>query len=250
MHIRELSSIRGIAAIVVLLDHSFNVIEKVSESASLILTIAVSSLNGSAAVQLFFVLSGLVLSLSLEKRRGTAVQWTLAFYTRRAFRIFPALWVSLVVALLFLPIERNACAPVCNTLFGEEFQEHFSFWKIALSFAGLFTHLNSPMWSLRVELLYSLLFPAIFVILRLRQTPIIPVLAFLFVASIPIPYAGYNLSYALAFALGSAIPLFKVGMGNPSAWAVFVVLSVAALLFGSDYLRHFDSGRPQRSVIL
>jgi hypothetical protein len=49
MHIRELSSIRGIAASVVLLDHSFNLIDKSSESASLILAIAVSLLNGSAA---------------------------------------------------------------------------------------------------------------------------------------------------------------------------------------------------------
>ena len=52
-------------------------------------------LNGGAAVTVFFVLSGYVLGLSLDKHKVT-VSRTLSFYLKRVFRLYPAHIVSLL----------------------------------------------------------------------------------------------------------------------------------------------------------
>lgn len=96
-HIPELQSIRGIAAIVVLLHHAsflFATTPHFRYWSEVVL-------NAHAAVMLFFVLSGYVLSRSLSgpeldlKRIGE-------FYLARAFRIYPALWLACVVGLIYL----------------------------------------------------------------------------------------------------------------------------------------------------
>ncbi|TGT12967.1 acyltransferase, partial [Mesorhizobium sp. M3A.F.Ca.ET.174.01.1.1] len=69
------------------------------------------TLNGQAAVELFFVLSGCVLALSLQTASGTADRsWIKAFYVKRFFRIYPALWVSIALTLCLWPLIRMGLA--------------------------------------------------------------------------------------------------------------------------------------------
>jgi peptidoglycan/LPS O-acetylase OafA/YrhL len=76
-----------------------------------------------AAVEIFFVLSGLMLSLSLDRRAPpNSYQW-IAFYTKRIFNL-SALWISLLLALLLLNFARQACGnDICTSWGSNAYQE-------------------------------------------------------------------------------------------------------------------------------
>ena len=237
MHIREISSIRGVAAVIVVLGHVFNVIdrqflEKLTSDDTLynrIFDFLGSAFNGPAAVEIFFVLSGLVLSLSLARGGEDRAKWLASFYVKRVFRIFPALWVSLLLALSLLSYERSGCASgFCTTWAAGAFQDDYTQLRIVLSFLGIYVHLNDPMWSLRTELFYSLLFPAMFLCLWYERTRWACFLSILALAVLPIP-RFYSVHYALAFALGAIIPILPVYRRLP--YAIAVAFSTVVLLF-------------------
>ncbi len=118
--------------------------------------------NGTAAVTLFFVISGLVLGLSLDRacegffRNGTK------FLIRRIFRIYPAMIGSVLViaaSLAFL-------TPIPNYHGGSEWLNmHF---RTGLPFSAsdvldniLFTKftINHITWTLKVEMAVAVVFP-------------------------------------------------------------------------------------------
>jgi len=118
---------------------------------------------GPEAVLLFFVLSGFVLTLPLgadRTRRGWSV-----YYRRRFLRLYLPVWGSLVLALaLALLVPRDVGAA--------------SWWlsihrppsPAALAHDSVLvfgtSNLNSPLWSLRWEIWFSLLLPAAWWVLR------------------------------------------------------------------------------------
>jgi len=219
MCIRELSAIRGLAALVVLLGHIFGSLSFNMQDCGGVLNTcllhfpkSMSTLfNGAAAVEVFFVLSGLVLTLSFLKASKIGAQEILAFYIRRIFRIYPILVISIAFVLVFLPLLQQSCAGgECSSWASSIYNgKSFSTTQIFLSFLGIFAHMNDPMWSLRVELLYSLLFPIIFLAMQNDKTRL-PALAFLFALAVSTVPRIYSVHYALAFALGSAIPHIKL----------------------------------------
>src|ERR1700733_11347309 len=95
-YIAELHSIRGIAALVVAVGHALVYYQTPQWFRAIGLTF-----NGRAAVVLFFVLSGFVLTKSL---RSMPVQLKPLsdYYIRRFFRLYPALWFASAMALLYL----------------------------------------------------------------------------------------------------------------------------------------------------
>src|SRR5262249_9621237 len=96
-HVPELQSIRGIAPCVVMLGHcaSYYVAPKWFHTAELMLA------NGEGAVVLFFVLSGYVLANLLSKSPLDS-KAIASFYLRRLFRIYPALWLASLLALVYV----------------------------------------------------------------------------------------------------------------------------------------------------
>jgi len=113
--ITELQSLRGIAAVTVMIGHCF-----ISYGPSALLMGLSCFFNGRAAVAVFFVLSGYVLTRSLQKSRfdGAAV---LGFYVRRGFRLYPAIWVASAFGLAYLfalhwqiPPDRTGPLPLAT----------------------------------------------------------------------------------------------------------------------------------------
>src|SRR5258708_7863764 len=95
-HHHRLESLRGVAALMVAGYHSFDVLEFHGWQHSAFTGIRIL-FNGNAAVILFFVLSGLVLGLSLERSKEPfGVSYGL-FCVRRILRICPAHWIALLV---------------------------------------------------------------------------------------------------------------------------------------------------------
>lgn len=114
---------------------------------------------GSEAVLVFFVLSGLVVALPALRKPGFS--WT-GFLTGRMVRIYLPVWASLAIgtALIWLlprdqsvvtagswMSQSNATAVTPSTLWGQ------------MSLTAVSYDINNVLWSLRWELIFSVLLP-------------------------------------------------------------------------------------------
>jgi peptidoglycan/LPS O-acetylase OafA/YrhL len=156
----ELDSLRGLAALVVVLHHLRLVWQGDAEPTSAILRSLLSLVSpvGNGAVILFFVLSGFVLSLPAIAGRP---QTYLTFVIRRVFRIYlpylAALAVSVAGAFWLHGIITN------NSWFHLFWSEPVN-WHLVLQhvmFVGVYNtdQFDNPIWSLVHEMRVSLVFP-------------------------------------------------------------------------------------------
>lgn len=176
MRLVALDSLRGIAALSVVIYHSMLVSPRLhgfldgrgvpyavsGDVTALVLTVTPPSLlwAGREAVLLFFVLSGFVLALPFmaEGRRPPSY---LAFAAKRAVRLLlPCAAVALLLAAL-VPLVGPEPRPELSEWFNNSWTEAVT-PGVVLGHALLLLDgypLNSPMWTLHYELRISLLFP-------------------------------------------------------------------------------------------
>jgi peptidoglycan/LPS O-acetylase OafA/YrhL len=110
-----------------------------------------SSLQGRLgvyAVSIFFVLSGLTLTLVYRGRLRANIESVVSFYQKRFWRIFPLLWVTTLCSLILDEVKRP-------------------FIDILLNVTGLFGWVNpardiaTGAWSIGCELVFYAFFPLI-----------------------------------------------------------------------------------------
>jgi peptidoglycan/LPS O-acetylase OafA/YrhL len=154
---------------------------------------------GKAAVIVFFAISGYVIPFSLIKRTDHAVQH---FVIGRFFRLYPAYWLSLSVALVFLvaAAHRRFDAPevVANVTMLQQF---FGIENVL----GIY-------WTLQIELIFYALCVGLFIIGLLQRTK--------FIFSTSVIFLGFGLVLAAV--------RFYSGMKLP----VVVPLSLAVMFWG------------------
>ena len=163
--------------------------------------------NGWVGVDLFFVLSGFLITGILRKTRREPFYWR-RFYIKRATRILPPLLLGIAVTALLWPHPSLAgIAGYALSLGNVVDMTHFAIWPLG--------HL----WSLSVEEHYYLLWP--FFVLRLPRRKlqwllfaivvIVPLARFVFTYLLPgqEPYAIYFLTpFRIdGIALGSLLAL-------------------------------------------
>jgi peptidoglycan/LPS O-acetylase OafA/YrhL len=145
-HIRELDGVRGIAALMVFFHHvCYTSIAPAAWAGPILWLYTISSV-GSSGVDLFFTLSGfLITSLLIEARERTSYYHD--FYWKRALRILP-LYVASLVAVLIIDPQAWSYVLLCALFLG--------------NFAHVF-HLSSagPFWTLAIEEQFYLLWPAV-----------------------------------------------------------------------------------------
>jgi peptidoglycan/LPS O-acetylase OafA/YrhL len=146
-YLPALDGLRGVAILLVVGYHYFGL-----------------PLGGNQGVDLFFVLSGfLITTLLLEEREAGRISLR-CFYTRRARRLFPALAVLLAAFLLLGGGLKLAAAGGLYT------------GNVMLAF-GWFPGLRSapigPLWSLAQEEQFYLVWPLIIIVLGRRRLPLI-----------------------------------------------------------------------------
>ncbi|MDR6413631.1 acyltransferase [Pseudarthrobacter sulfonivorans] len=174
----SLDGLRGLAALVVLVHHCCMVSPQLAEAAeggevgpagSWVWWATVTPLHlmwaGSEAVFVFFILSGFVLTLPFV---GNSQPSWAAYFSKRLVRIYLPVWASLVLALLAAWAFPRVAAP------------EFSSWVnmhddapnvLVDGFLLLGTgSLNTPLWSLQWEMVFSLLLPLyLFVAVRIGR---------------------------------------------------------------------------------
>ena len=161
MRIRSLDSLRGIAALIVVLHHMQLMFPEtpawIKYSPLRILT------SGQSAVTLFFIMSGFVLYLTF-KSNNVGSYWSFAI--KRFARIYPpfcvAILLSTVLWYLVDPVPMSGVGEWANNLN----------WQLRPTLSVVLAHLamtdvealyslDNVMWSLVIELRLSLVFPLI-----------------------------------------------------------------------------------------
>lgn len=145
VHIAALDGVRGIAVLLVLA-HNFNLIEGARSLLARATGLALNS--GWLGVQLFFALSGFLITGILLDTRGADNYWS-AFLARRALRIFPLYYAVLITAFVLARVAGYS-------LQGSEHQVWL--WTYLANFAPSVNGF-SHFWSLSVEEQFYLVWP-------------------------------------------------------------------------------------------
>lgn len=159
-HLHRLDGLRGLAALQVFIYHLIKQPDFVywieGDNAEWIGHLQVL-LRGPNAVYLFFVLSGFVLGLSLDRETFT---WRSggSFYLRRALRLYPAYFLAFLFAI-FLAGVGDWCVASFGELAQGWTQNGINRDQVIHSLFLLNVNYNPPAWSIQIEFLASLLFP-------------------------------------------------------------------------------------------
>jgi peptidoglycan/LPS O-acetylase OafA/YrhL len=182
VHIPALDGLRGLAVLAVLFFHFNMMVEE-----SYVFTGVPTALARSCwcGVDLFFVLSGFLITGILLDSKGTP-RYFRNFYARRALRIFPLYYGMLVVVFLIGPMFKTLNTPE----FEEVAQNQLPLWLYYMNldvawrgdffFSGDWVEFNH-FWSLAVEEQFYLVWPAV-VLLCGRRTLAVVCLSLIAVA--------------------------------------------------------------------
>tara|TARA_B100001057_G_C22847771_1_gene949759 strand:+ start:197 stop:2155 length:1959 start_codon:yes stop_codon:yes gene_type:complete len=187
---------------------------------------------GYIGVDIFFVISGYLITQIIYKDITKNKFSLFEFYNRRARRILPALFITILIVILFsffFTLDSGfkfIGKSIFSTLF---FYSNFFFWNQNLDYYGLDGEFNPLVhtWSLSFEEQFYLVFP-IFLIFFFRNH-LIKIIIFLITLSILFAQLGGNLKFEY--------PFFEENLyfWNPSFYGTFFspIGRVWELLFGS-----------------
>jgi len=160
---------------------------------------------GTEAVMVFFVLSGLVVTLPALRPRP--FDW-MAYYPRRAVRLVAPVLGSVVLAALWVAAIPQVSPQGEDTWLSSSSTPDFSFVNIvaAMDLFGGDGQINNPLWTLRWEMLFSLLLP-VFVVLAivLARRWLLTAIVVVLLTWIGERTGAASLSYLPAFLLGSLL---------------------------------------------
>lgn len=209
--LRALDGLRGLAALVVVVQHAVQVLPATDRalygsvpfgSASWWLTYTPAHILwlGPEAVMLFFVLSGFVLALPATAGN---MSWV-AYYPRRILRLYVPVWGSLALAVTLAVLVPRTAEPGMSVYVLDRAQASVSDAgrEGALLLGGGWL-LNGPLWSLRWELLFSLLLPAyVLFATKLRRSLTLSIGLILAVMAVGVVGGSPSALYLPVFALG------------------------------------------------
>jgi peptidoglycan/LPS O-acetylase OafA/YrhL len=222
-----LQSIRGLAALTVLLHHSSFLF---ATSAGFRLWSEVL-LNAHAAVITFFVLSGYVLARSLAHQLLN-VRNCVRYYIARLFRIYPALWAACVVAIAYaFFIEFKFPTYAYSSWYVPYISSAPTTSGILSNFASVGFELIPPTWSVRIEIIASALIPLFCIAVRrgLGWVLLGVSIALALVAAATGQHSF--LMYLPSFVIGTVLWRYQDVLGGLLGRPPALLLSAAVLLF-------------------
>lgn len=259
--ITALESVRGIAALAVVLVHACFVLAgpdwallrktiwAVDSADEFARRVILALFNGNAAVSLFFVLSGFVLALSLRRDERAPLPLSGVFAARRYLRIYPPLLVNLMVTFVVMM--------VLSALFPLAFHS-WTLGELGANLTLVAFPVNGPTWTMLVEFLaIPLLLACHFIALRFGRRGL-AIMALFSLAGVLIgdrvvgrllPTDGpfwsvvfaYLVDYQLMFVLGMFVGTWRARLRISTASAASGLAAAAAALLGARALFGFSA---------
>lgn len=250
-----LGALRGIAALGVLVFHVFLALPfagleephlerfDFDNAALLAQHLFLGVFNGRALVVLFFVLSGCVLAMSLDRAGHFGLRDLPGYWVKRGFRLYPLLvFAATLGALLQTQVEAE---PFPSTSTWADWHYKLATEDIPREWVrnavGLSNTLNSPAWSIRVELLASLMFPALYWLSKSGKlalvTTAVLMLAMFLPKSLTVGWYDMNI-YAFSFYAGALVPRYGAAGARwyarlPGSWRALALAGVILVfMFG------------------
>lgn len=159
----ELDGVRGVAALLVMVLHFFQQYSYPGSTASILNKLSVI---GQTGVDLFFVLSGFLITRILVETKNSEGFFS-NFYMRRSLRIFPLYYFALVLSYYVIPFFKGLPIP--------QFSQQVYYWIYLQNFSTTFDwDAVGPahFWSLGVEEHFYLFWPLVVYLLTLRKLAI------------------------------------------------------------------------------
>jgi peptidoglycan/LPS O-acetylase OafA/YrhL len=245
----RVTTLRGIAALMVAVGHSLMVFSvdglptlwtvpfaEVPGIQSLITKALLVLFNGNAAVTLFFVISGFVLGLSLDRGKGGLIASYIGFVLRRAFRIYPAFILSLFFVGALMPWLVNIDETVLGSeWFNSLYRTPFGIADLGQNVLLVNTAMNPVCWTLRIELLVAFFLPVLRAFTR-KTGPWYDVVMLVGLAWISSEYTrGDSLKWIIAFYFGLVLPrwggwLECLARTSPVGGSCSILLAIATFL--------------------
>jgi len=240
--LHSLDGLRGIAALVVLVMHVMLTSDVFAEPVlhlnaptslswwqwALIYTPLHLAWDGSVAVYIFFILSGVVLTLPIVSQ-GSKFSWR-SYYPKRLIRLYLPVWGAVVVGtLIALMIPRKDDASYGTWLSSRPGVTSSGVVRDLTLVAGP-SDVISPLWTLQWEVLFSVLLPlyAVFA-LKLRVAWWIKMTLVLAAVGAGVLLGYESVAYMSMFAIGSVLATVLPRLGaarRSSALASATLLAI------------------------
>jgi len=246
----ELDGLRGVAAFIVFLSHAIGLLT-VTKFVYLYKNSPAQIISdGAAAVDIFFVLSGFVLSLPfIDKNKDLNY---IQFVTKRIFRLYPTYWACIILTTLlkdyYNPTAMQSLSDWAKHLWTSAITEEEIIRHMPL-ITKMDSHIINPVvWTLAVEMKMSLILPIFIFWLKKWNSPLSQ--ALLFISSVTLSFLSEKFTF---------LPLFVIGLVLSKHWRKFqiieqinfsktcilFILSILLIdnrfIFGSDYSSHIQS---------
>jgi peptidoglycan/LPS O-acetylase OafA/YrhL len=254
-----LDGMRGVAILLVLIRHLPEATRGATPSA-FDRPVAKVAESGWIGVDLFFVLSGMLITGILLDTKGSAGYWP-RFYARRALRIFPLYFAFLAALLVLAPVlYASDTSGVSELRHGEAWFALFlaNGWTAARHGANANIFGTGIVWSLSVEEQFYLLWPAIVLLLSRQRLATFCIALVVFATALRVVMLGAGVNYLVvyeatpahcdALAIGALIAIAL----RDEAWRqrllayagpASIVLIVVLVVIGLD-LRGLDFSQP------
>lgn len=242
--IPSLDGLRGIAIILVMLHHFSFYGWETDPTTKLDLIVKQISLGGWIGVDLFFVLSGFLITGILVSTKEDR-RYFKNFYMRRFFRIFPLYFGFLLAFIFFLPVIDQAGAQIQNQISEQAwYWTYLINWRIG--FQGWPKYYGiAHFWSLAVEEQFYLIWPAIVYLFSRKNMMLICIILILVSPVIRVimimignDLAGYTVTFSRmdALALGGLLALliregYYSNLVHLTKWPVVILTGPIVLVY-------------------
>ncbi|HEV2201988.1 MAG TPA: acyltransferase [Bryobacteraceae bacterium] len=226
---QSLDALRGIAAMVVVVQHSMMTLPAWSDVVlhgvhrSIFAVILGSPpldvlWAGDAAVKVFFALSGFVLALMFLRPDPPSY---MAFAVKRVCRIYIPYIVVVAIAMLIMTVAESSRKPELSEWFRSSWN-HGVTWSLVLDHVLMlgqqkYNFVDNPIWSLVHEMRYSLVFPLVmWAVIRAKWWPLVASSLLASVAAmgalkhVNSNWAVDSLQYAFLFVTGATLAKYRV----------------------------------------
>ena len=223
-----INNLRGVAALSVCLFHFiYSTINYVTDQD--ILNIVY---YGQYGITLFFVISGVVIPLSLLRSNYTINKWP-KFLLKRAIRIEPPYLVALALSITMILVRRQITGDTTADISMTQIALHLGY--LIPFFLDEFKWLNEVFWTLAIEFQYYLIIS--FLILLVINGKLIGRLVF-YVIILALPFCFLDLNFFPAYA-----GIFLMGI----SWSFYYIKKINTIEFlivltGSFFVVYFKFG--------